>query len=193
MTASALIEKAAVRAGLAESGNVSDAVLASGLDALNRWYRHAWMKSHCPDVHVDAESVSVVAGATLVNIPTVIDRVLCVYDGYGALSYRLTSPGTVDGNPVSRIIIRAPVSDVTIYVDGLRRCTELAAVDEIGLSQFEGALHFYVLADFLDGDDVAKKAAFATAENLLLSALSLENVGDDDQATSTPSDSMVNG
>lgn len=191
MTASELIEKAAVRAGLAEVGSVSDNVASGGLDALNRWYRHIWMKSHCPAVHVDGEAVVVEAGDTLVVIPTVIDRVLCVYDAYGALPYRLTSPSTSEGNPVARIIIRAPVSDTTIYVDGLRRFTSLVAADDIGLPQFEGALFFYVLHEFLDGDEAAKKAAFSTAENQLLTALTIESIGDDDADACTPSESML--
>lgn len=193
MTASALIEKAAVRAGLAEVGSVSTSVLTIGLDALNRWYRHVWMKSRCPAVRVDSEEISVSAGTSIVNIPTVIDRVLGVYDSTGSVPYRLTAPGTVDDSPVSRIIITAPESSVTIYVDGLRRFTEVTAESVIVLYQFEGALHYYLYAEFLDGDETAQKAATVTAEKLLLTALELERLGEDDQAASTPPDSMLYG
>jgi hypothetical protein len=217
MTASALIEKAAVKAGLAETGAVPAAIAAMGLSDFNRWYRFVWHRHPHRDLRLADETVAVAAGDGVVELPTTVDSIRVVRDGHGALlplgdaaaadfadvflgisgtpNRYVTLPDGTDAEqkPVRRIqLVPAPASALTITVNGLRRYAALAADDDILLSRCEDALFYFVLAEFFPfaGEAASRKEALADAERHLANALAFETGSPEEDPVNVPVDSL---
>jgi hypothetical protein len=217
MLVSELIEKAAVKAGLAEPGAVPASVAAMGLSDFNRWYRYVWQRHPHRDLRLADVTLAVPAGDGIVALPTAVDVIRVVRDGNGALlplgdataadfatvflgvsgvpSRYITLPdGTdADAKPVRRIqLVPAPAAALTLTVNGLRRYAALAAGDTVLLSRCEDALYFYVLGELyrFEGDSASRKEAFADAETHLANALTFEDQSPESDPVSLPVDSF---
>ena len=217
MIVTELIEKAAVKAGLAEPGAIPSSVAAMGLSDFNRWHRYVWQRYPHRDLRLADETVAVAAGNGVVELPTAIDSIRVVRDSHGALlplgdaaaadfaavflgvtgtpDRYITLPDGVDGDskPVRRIqLVPAPASAVSITVNGLRRYAALAAGDTILLSRCEDALYFYVLGEMyrFAGDSASRKEAFADAEKHLSNALASEENAPEADTVQIPTESF---
>ena len=217
MLASALIEKAAVKAGLCETGSVPTVLSTMGLSDLNRWYRFVWNKYPHRDSRLADVTVSVVTGDGVVDLPTAVDGIRVVRDGNGALlplcdataadfsdvfllssgtpSRYVVLPDGVDSStkPIRRIrLAPMPAAALTLTVSGVRRFAELAASDTVLLSRCEDALYFYVLAEMyrFAGDAVSMKEAFAAAASHLASALNFEDIAAENDTVQVPTESF---
>ena len=217
MTVSELIEKAAVKAGMAEPGAVPALLASMGLSDFNRWYRYVWQRYPHRDLRLADETVAVSAGDGIVALPTAVGSIRVVRDGHGALlplgdataadfadvflgttgtpNRFVTLPDGVDADtkPVRRIqLVPAPASAMSITVNGLRRYAALAAGDTILLSRCEDALFYYVLAEFLQfaGDAAGRKDALADAEKHLANALNFEDQSPESDTVNIPVESF---
>ncbi len=217
MLASALVEKAAVKAGLCVAGAVPDGLASMGLADLNRWYLYLWRLFPYRELVLADVSVSVAAGDGVVALPTALDGILTVRDANGALlplcdataadfsPVYLLSSGTpcryvaladgvdADTKPVRRIrLAPMPSAALTLTVSGVRRFVELAAADSILLSRCEGALYYFVLGEMyrFDANSAGCTEAFATGDALAAASVVNETASAEADAQQVPTESF---
>lgn len=173
MTASQMIEDAAVGAGLATEGRVNDRLKSYGLKALNRVYPMVWDLYPINDNKFYGLSVPVEAGTEEVTLPADVDvirgirlgdRCLTAVDmvsecekGWFWTAYKTCETVRYVGLPNDpttgqRVIklIPAPPKDATMLVHGIRRCIPLTADSTVLLPSARQVIFHYLVAEFYD-------------------------------------------
>ncbi len=219
-TASAMIEAAACKVGLATPGNVPEQVAAFGLGALNRVYRWVWQQFPFREARIIDLAVPVAAMEATVTMPAALDAVRSVWAvdralvpihettemregatwrtlaGPQPLRYVSLPDGAdpVTGGPVRRVkLIPPPGADITLYVNGLRRFAELAAGDEPLLERTHNALFDYLVAELYEFDDQDARAVAerAKAAQELEAAVNWQEAVEDADYSATPGASFM--
>lgn len=221
MTAIQMVEEAACKVGLAEPGKVPAQVAAYGLAALNRVYLWIWHQYPYREQRVIDLAVPVAATEATVSLPHTLDAVRSVFAVDRALypihettemrqggAWRnlpasqplryVSLPDGLDGEgkTVRRIKLIPPfAADATLYVNGLRRFTELASGDEPALTRCANAVFDYLVAELFEFDDQQERANLerTKAAQELQAAVNWQETFEDTDQSATPQESFMEG